>query len=235
MFTVALIGADGSGKSTISRRLENVLPRPVKYVYMGVNYEASNFVLPTTKLMLAIKKALGKQTHMGGPPDPFQRKPLPRQAIKRLNSEVRSAFHVINLIAEEWYRQLIITYFLKRGYIVLFDRHFFFDYYARSIANQQHKETVARYLHGCMLSRYYPKPDLVICLDAPAEVLYARKQEGSIHLLEQRRQEYLQIAEVVKNFVLIDVTLSADQVTQQVTELIWDFYKSKQPQCIQVA
>ena len=45
-----------------------------------------------------------------------------------------------------------------------------------------------------MLNYIFPKPDLVICLDAPGEVLFSRKAEGTIELLEQRRQEYLQVS-----------------------------------------
>jgi cytidylate kinase len=57
MFTVALIGPDGAGKTTISRRLEHELPLPVKYVYMGINTVASNHMLPTTRLACAMKRS----------------------------------------------------------------------------------------------------------------------------------------------------------------------------------
>ena len=32
LFSVALVGPDGSGKTTISRRLRETLPLPIKYV-----------------------------------------------------------------------------------------------------------------------------------------------------------------------------------------------------------
>ena len=35
MFSVALVGADGSGKTTISDGLQERLPIPTKYIYMG--------------------------------------------------------------------------------------------------------------------------------------------------------------------------------------------------------
>ena len=60
MFTVALIGPDGSGKSTIGKRLAGALPFPMKYIYMGVNLEAGTHMLPTTRLVLAWNRARGK-------------------------------------------------------------------------------------------------------------------------------------------------------------------------------
>ena len=42
-------------KTTIGRRIEHTLPLPVKYVYMGVNLDSSNHMLPTTRLIKAIE------------------------------------------------------------------------------------------------------------------------------------------------------------------------------------
>ena len=37
------------------------LPLPVKRIYMGVNLEASSLMLPTTRLLLAAKRARGRR------------------------------------------------------------------------------------------------------------------------------------------------------------------------------
>jgi thymidylate kinase len=78
-----------------------------------------------------------------------------------------------------------------------------------------------------MLARFYPRPDFVICLDAPAEVLFARKGEGTLALLERRRQEYLHLRDVVKHFATVDATQSEDEVAREAADLIWDFYRTK--------
>src|SRR5207249_8325723 len=73
-------------------------------------------------------------------------------------------------------------------------------------------------IHGFLLERVYPKPDLVIYLDAPAEVLLARKGEGTVELLERRRHDYLEMRHRVKEFAVVDASRPADAVAREVTE-----------------
>jgi thymidylate kinase len=227
MITVALAGADGAGKSTVSKRLEKSLPVPAKYIYMGINRDASNFVLPTTLLWKKIKRMGGAQIDMGGPPDPNRLQQLPKDPLKRIARELKSGLRIANLMAEEWFRQLVTWSYQMRGYIVIFDRHFYFDYYKYHIADNGIKRTIGDRVHGFMLNHMFPKPDFVIFLDAPPEVLFSRKGEGTVELLEQRRQEYLQLQKKVKRFVTVDATQPMDEVAQQVCNLVMDFYRAK--------
>jgi thymidylate kinase len=132
-----------------------------------------------------------------------------------------------NRIGEEWFRQGLAWYYQRRGNIVLFDRHFFSDYYAYDISNQHSDRRLSDRVHGFMLNRVYPKPDLVIYLDAPAEVLFARKGEGTIETLERRRREYMALRDVVKHFAMVDATQPEEVVACDVTNLIWEFYNAK--------
>ncbi len=68
---------------------------------------------------------------------------------------------------------------------------------------------------------------MVIVLDAPAEVLFARKGEGTIELLERRRQEYLRLRDQVESFAVVDVRQTEDEVAREVSALIWDYYRAK--------
>jgi thymidylate kinase len=218
--TVALIGADGAGKSTICRRLEGMRPPPMKYIYMGDNPEASNYALPTTRAMQWIRRVLGKERNAGGPPDPSRARPPQRNPFKRLLAGFKSTLVLMNRMAEEWFRQCLAWYYQRRGYVVLFDRHFFSDYYAHDIAPASRKIALTRRLHGFVLDRLYPKPDLTILLDAPASVLFARKSEGTVALLERRRQEYLRMKDSVGHLAIVDAGRSEDDVARDVVELI---------------
>ena len=68
MTTVALIGPDGAGKTTVARKLADVLPVPVRYLYMGVSTDSSNVMLPTTRITRRVKRALGAPPDTAGPP-----------------------------------------------------------------------------------------------------------------------------------------------------------------------
>jgi thymidylate kinase len=228
VITIALIGPDGTGKSTISKMLQSSLPVPTKYIYMGINLEASNIMLPTTWLWYKIKGANGRELEMGGPPDPNRIDRIPnKNFLKRIAREIKSGLRTANLIAEEWFRQLVAWYYQAGGYIVILDRHYYFDYYKYHIADIGAGSTISDRVHGLMLNYIFPKPSLVIFLDAPAGILFSRKAEGTVELLEQRRQEYLRFQDDVENFVTVDTTQSMHEVAFQVTNLVMNFYLKK--------
>ena len=226
VFTVALIGPDGAGKTTIAKRLPAELALPAEYVYMGVSRESSNLLLPTSRLIHAIKRARGAPPDAAGPPDPAGvRKPRPRGLRRRAFVAARSSARLGNQLAEEWYRQIVVWTHMLRGRIVVFDRHFFSDYYAYDVTGDG--RPLDRRLHGFVLSRLYPKPDLVVYLDAPGEVLRARKGEGSVEALERRRGDYLALARVAKNFAVVDASRPLDDVTADVVRLVRDFAETR--------
>src|SRR4029079_4327586 len=101
MFTVALIGPDGAGKTTIGRRLEHALPMPVKYVYMGVNLDSSNHMLPTTRLIQAIKRARGAQPDVARTHAARRVKPRPKGIVKGTAARLKSGLRLTNRIGEE--------------------------------------------------------------------------------------------------------------------------------------
>ena len=220
MVTVALVGADGAGKTSIARRLEEESTLPIKHLYMGVNPEATNHMLVTTRLVFRIKRWLGKNPDAGGPPDPSRAAPPPSGILKRAVRGIKSGLRVANQLAEEWYRQLLACWYQRRGHVVLFDRHFYADYHAHDVSGASGPRSLSRRLHGFLLRRLYPRPDLIILLDAPSHVLYERKPEGTPELIERRRQEYIRLREQMPEIVTVDVSRPLELVTREVLELI---------------
>lgn len=227
MFSVALIGPDGAGKTTVANRLQETLPVPVRYIYMGINRDSSNHMLPTTRVVRWIKRAAGAAPDNTGPRDPKSVDERPKSRLRRAAKTVKSGLSLVNRVSDEWYRQALATYHCLRGRIVLFDRHYFSDYYAYDIAGANGRLPLSRRIHGLMLDRFYPKPDLVIYLDAPSQVLFARKGEGSVESLERRRREYLQMRDLVTRFAVVDANRPVEEVTRDVSQHILDFYQKQ--------
>jgi thymidylate kinase len=219
-FSVALIGCDGAGKTTVARTLERETDLPLHYLYMGVSSDSSNRQLPTTKLAHKIKRARGAAPDTGGPQAP-KPPPGPASPLKRLRRSTRSTLRLTNRLAEEWYRQLIAMRALRKGSIVVFDRHFVADYHAADMTGEH--RTLARRVHGWLLLKTYPHPDLIVFLDAPAEVLYARKGEGTIASLTRRREEYMALRNEVEDFVVVPATQPLPDVVEQVEGIIRDY------------
>jgi thymidylate kinase len=228
VISVALVGADGAGKTTVARHLAETLPLPVTYLYMGINAEASNVALPTTRLFRRLRKSLGVAPDQGGPPDPSRSASRPRNPARRLLRGVKSSLGLANRIVEEWHRDRVARAHLRRGEVVLFDRHFYFDYYFHDVADTSEKRSLGSRIHGLLLERTVARPDLVLCLDAPAEVLFARKGEGTVELCEARRQEYLRMAPRFDRFVVIDATRPLEAVLAEVAERITEAYGARQ-------
>jgi thymidylate kinase len=215
MRTVALIGPDGAGKSTVAREVARRVA-PARYLYMGVNLEESALTLPTTRLALAIKRARGRGPRMTADWSAVQ---PGLRGRKRVVKEAYAAIRLLGWLAEEWYRALLARIYARQGNLVIFDRHFLFDYYASHVRRQPGQLLAAR-VHGMLLRRFYPRPDMVVVLDAPAEVLHARKREQSVETLERRRQEYLSLSAIAPDFTVVDATRSQADVADEITALV---------------
>lgn len=216
-FTVALIGSDGAGKSTVAREVVRRLPFPAEYLYMGVNLEASPIMLPTTRLALAIKRRRGGRSDMtvghaesagGG------RRPL---------ASIRRLVRMVNWLAEEAYRAAIARRIQAAPAVVVFDRHFFCDYYASAIAPSTTRRSLDTRLHGWVLGHWYPRPQLTLFMDAPPEVLVARKPGDTIERVRQRREDYLSLASVLPAFEVVDADRPVDEVVDDVVGRIVAF------------
>lgn len=215
--TVALIGIDGAGKSTVARKVIGRLPFDADYLYMGVNLEASTVMLPTTRMALAIKRRRGGRADMTvGHVEPGSRRGGPIAGVRRL-------IRITNWLAEEGYRAVLARRIRRRPALVVFDRHFFCDYYASAVAPGDRSRPFDTRLHGYVLSHWYPRPELTLFLDAPPEVLLARKPGETVEQVTRRRSDYLTLAGVLPAFQVVDADRPLDEVIDNVVSRIVAF------------
>jgi thymidylate kinase len=225
MFTVALVGPDGVGKTTIARQLEQEFPLPLKYLYMGDNIDSSNTMLPTTRWWKTRQRrqATTHQSRNGAASQGMRS--TRGNPLRRGTRAVRKTLGFVNRVFEESYRELVAVLYVWRGYIVLFDRHFALDYYHFDIDPEAPPRSFKRRLHGLLLKRICREPDLVICLDAPGEVVFARKGEFSPDFLEKRRHQYRDFGGIVKNFQVVDADRELPRVIGDVSRTIATFHE----------
>lgn len=194
---------------------------------MGISIDSSNFALPTSRLIQSVKKYLFKRRKKFATESHAE---IMKQFYKEnlgpdRRGKLGASFRLFYRLSEECFRQVISWFYQLKGDLVLYDRHFLFDFYCKSknIKNKRFSERV----HIWFLKYLYPKPDLVIFLDAPPEVLFQRKGEYSIDYLKEKREKYLYVGKSMKHFVGIDATQPVNKVFSDVTREIAAYLKSK--------
>lgn len=188
---LVLLGPDGAGKSSV---IEALGPNLVSVFPRSVCW---GFAPPLHRL---IRRGTGAtdQPHA-----------LPPRSF--LTSVVRAAYWWA--YATFGYANLHLA--LARSTLVLHDRHFvdiFVD--------------VKRYRYGGplwlvrLIWRVIPKPDIIVILDAPPEVLQARKQEVSFDETARQRSLYLALARSLANGHVVDAAQSPEHVAGAVSDVV---------------
>lgn len=219
MTIVAIVGADGAGKTTVARALETSSPVPLRYVYMGANIESSNYALPTSRLILLLKRRrFARAAARRGITDPSYLSTHHDVHRSVRYGPATSALRTLNRLAELTYRQLVTRLLERRGYVVVHDRHQLFD---SAPTGAGHRRMVDRLYHR-VVATVFPEPDMVVFLDAEPAVLHARKGEGTLEHLEARRRAYLAQGRAVRNFVRVDAAQPLERVLDDVGRCIGD-------------
>ncbi|MCB2180238.1 hypothetical protein KQH54_03865 [bacterium] len=221
MFTVALIGGDGAGKTTIANKLEASPDMSFQTIYMGLSTQSSNFSLPTSKLVYFFKKRkYNKEVQSTGekPADKIPAYYYENKPKKRSFLWVTARF--FNRLAEITYRHWITWRQIRKGTVVIFDRHFLFE--STPDIGDSHRSKSDQ-IYFWLLNRLFSKPDITILLDAPAEVLYARKEESTLEHLNRRREAYIEAGKKLKHFYIVDATQSPEKVYSDVYQHIVEF------------
>jgi thymidylate kinase len=74
---------------------------------------------------------------------------------------------------------------------------------------------------------FIPKPDLVFCLDAPAEVLQSRKQEVPFEVTARQREAYQKMVSRLRNGHVIDASQPLEKVVLDVESMVLEFMEKR--------
>jgi thymidylate kinase len=119
-------------------------------------------------------------------------------------------------LATVWSRYLFARLHESRGGLVVFDRYTY-----DALLPPRQAPTTARRARRWILAHACPAPDLVLVLDAPGEVLHARKPEHPRAVLEEQRDHYRRLGQRLERAVVVDVARETDEVRREVESLIW--------------
>ena len=229
MASIAIIGQDGAGKSTISKMVIDNLDLKLKYIYMGRNAESGNFNLPTTKLIHLLKIYEYKKKNKIIEFDKAKKlslHELDKNRKKDIRGPLGAFLRMCNRLLEEWFRLFVSWFYQLRGYIVLYDRHFIFDYAIDPENQNLSNLRLTDKIHIWILNHLYEKPSLVIFLNAPGNVLYARKGEATIEYIEQKNKLFMRIGSKMPNFVSVDASQPIEKVFHDVKDEVLKYFNS---------
>ena len=196
--TVVLCGADGSGKSTAASALVEGLSvtfSPQKGHHF--HWKPSIF-------------SAGRRAARGPVTDPHG-----RPARGPIVSLGYFGFHWLEFFLGSHLRLRPMTF---RGGLVLIDR-FYYDFF---VDQRRYRLSVPQSI--VRLGHYFlKKPDLVVLLDAPAEMLQRRKREVPLAETERQRAAYLEVVRNLRNGRIVDATQPPEKVVADIKRAILDF------------
>ena len=129
---------------------------------------------------------------------------------------IRGAF-LVRKVFRIFRAGIAARYYSLRGRVVLMDRLAFDVLLPGSGAKSR-----LGALTDALALRFQPSPDLVLVLDVPGEVMFARKGEHSPQKLEEWRKAYLELSEEIPSAYVLDASQSASLVGRKAAGLLWD-------------
>lgn len=192
-FSLVILGQDGAGKSTLINSLLTKNKLPFDEMEVAGFAPALHTIIQKGTKDTSTPHAL--------PPRPF------------LLSLVKAGYWFVHAV----FGQFAIRRKKMGNSLIAFDRHFM-DVLVDPI----------RYRYGGpgvllgMIYFFTATPDLIVLLDAPAEVLHARKPELEMSERVRQRQAYLDLVSSIPYAITLDATKGADEIEATVVTRIVD-------------
>jgi thymidylate kinase len=196
---IAVIGPDGAGKSAVIEAI----------------CEQFRFAYHRVKCFHLRPKLLrpGKETH-APVTDPHGR---PARGL------LLSVAKLLFMVADYWLGYLLqIAPAMRRSQLIVFDRYFYDVLVDRKRIRYGGPAWLLKFA-----SAVIPRPDLVILLDAPPDMLWSRKQEVAFEEVVRQRSEYLRLAQRLPFARIVNAGQELPAVVGGVDDAIVTYFENR--------
>jgi thymidylate kinase len=200
-YTMAFLGTDGAGKSTI---IENIRPILNEAFHNGIYYEHLR-----PNMIPSIAKLFRKNEILDGPVI----NPHAKNKSGLLGSLLRWNYYLIDYTLGYFFK--IFPRKAFRSCVWIFDRY----YYDYLIDKRRTRVNLPSWLLK-MGKLIIPEPDIIICLGAEPNIIYKRKPELSIQEVNRQVKELKMFCNSNNKAVWIDTGVSIEQSVDETMRLI---------------
>jgi thymidylate kinase len=199
-YTIAFIGVDGAGKTTIINKISPILSAAV---HNEIYYEHMR-----PNLLPSISSLFGKNKSSKVVTNPHDKNPS-----GFFGSMFRLAYYSLDYIFGYWFK--VYPSIVKKPSLWIFDRYFY-DYL---IDQKRGRINLPLWIiEG--LSFFIPKPNLIICLGGNPKLIYERKKEISLKEVQRQIDSLKLFSNQQGNAFWVDTTENIDKTFEVVIELI---------------
>jgi thymidylate kinase len=210
---VAFLGTDGAGKSTIMARVEEDLGDAF---WMKKQYHKRPLSTPFRWLRRYGLRPPGEaewEKESGAEATGFTPHALPSRGAAY--SLAKLTFWWVDFVFLGYLAEFLPK--LTSPNLLMFDR-----YYQDLLVDPRRYHYGGPMKLARLVGKLIPQPHLVIVLDAPPEVLLARKQELPIEEATRQREAYVELARTLPNGHVVDTSGTLDQAAAEAERIILD-------------
>ena len=208
---VTLLGPDGSGKTLVSTRIAGSSLRDVPYKTVSIQ-KGYRQNLPELRTIagFVLRRSIA--------PVGDARDPHGAPAHRPLTWLVKFGYYTIDI----WLQHIQARRAVAHTSLVLRDRHLM----ELTIDARRYRYAGPSWIPR-LIATLQPRPAMVIVLDAPPEVLQARKHDVSMEESIRQREAYRQLAMRHPHGYIVRSDRAVDDVTRDVAGVIADFTRGR--------